>query len=76
MAFLQRAVGALDSFQQSRVWLAFPIAVFRKFSNDQGPARAVPERPHYPHAANRSIVPASVASASEGSTRSARPRSR
>ena len=36
MAFLHRAVGALDRFQQSHVWFAFPVAVLRKFSNDQG----------------------------------------
>lgn len=35
-AFFQRAVEALDRFQQGHVWLSLPIAVLRKFSNDQG----------------------------------------
>lgn len=33
---LARGLEALDAFQEKHVWLAFPFAVLRKFSNDQG----------------------------------------
>src|SRR5713226_345093 len=31
----QRAVHAVDRFQQGRPWLAFPVAVWKKFGDDQ-----------------------------------------
>ncbi len=33
---ITQALQALDTFQEQRIWLAFPIAVLRKFSGDQG----------------------------------------
>jgi YihY family inner membrane protein len=35
-ALLHRALERLDRFQERRTWLAFPIAVVKKMSNDQG----------------------------------------
>lgn len=36
LVIMRRVVDAADRFQQRRRWLAFPVAVFRKMSNDQG----------------------------------------
>lgn len=33
---VQRLVEAIDRLQEGRTWLAFPVAVFRKFGGDQG----------------------------------------
>jgi YihY family inner membrane protein len=35
MNALKKLIAALDRFQQSRPWLAFPIAVWKKFGDDQ-----------------------------------------
>lgn len=35
MKQIDKAVGAVDRFQQRQPWLAFPIAVWKKFSDDQ-----------------------------------------
>jgi membrane protein len=35
MNLVQRAVGAADKLQQRHAWLAFPVAVWKKFGDDQ-----------------------------------------
>ena len=35
MSPIDKAVGAADRFQQRQPWLAFPVAVWKKFSDDQ-----------------------------------------
>ena len=40
MEQLQRLVQAVDEFQQRRRWLAFPVAVVKKYGEDQGGQRA------------------------------------
>ena len=37
---LTRAVQELDSYQQKHRWLAIPLAVFKKFGDDQGANQA------------------------------------
>lgn len=36
MSRMQRWLAAVDAYQQRHIWLAFPIAVVRKTTNDQG----------------------------------------
>lgn len=36
MGFLRSLLTVVDAFQRRHVWLAFPVAVFRKMGNDQG----------------------------------------
>lgn len=35
MSPIDKTIGAVDRFQQRRPWLAFPVAVWKKFSDDQ-----------------------------------------
>ena len=35
MSPIEKTIGAVDRFQQGRSWLAFPVAVWKKFSDDQ-----------------------------------------
>ena len=40
MEQLKRLVGAVDDFQQRHRWLAFPVAVVKKYGEDQAGHRA------------------------------------
>jgi membrane protein len=40
MEWLKRLVQAIDDFQQRRRWLAFPVAVVKKYGEDQAGQRA------------------------------------
>ena len=40
MEQLKRLVGAVDDVQQRHRWLAFPVAVAKKYGEDQGGQRA------------------------------------